>query len=124
MCCSRVASRLSRSDRLEQFEKAPFATRVDGPVDRHQLETIHIVTGRGATADAFTRVEKAPGCMSANRRDEVIHRLLEGEVVVLVEYDWLTAVRRRGARPVDLLCNEPWIGGAIAMQQHEVCHLQ
>src|SRR5215469_4035375 len=47
----------------EQVEELPLARRVDAPVHRHQLIAVHIVASRGAAADAFARIEVAPGRM-------------------------------------------------------------
>ena len=106
----------------EQVEEAAFTRRVKLPVDRDELEAVVVVAaGRGAT-DALARVEVAPRSVPTERRQKVVRRAIEGEVVVLVKQDGLVVVARQGARGVNLGGDQVRIVRAVAVDEQEVSH--
>src|SRR5262249_18748421 len=75
-------------DRPHPLEESPLAGVIDAPVDRDGL-----VAGReGLALEAV--VEIAPRGVLTEGRSEVVPRLLEVEVVVLVEQDRLRCIGR------------------------------
>src|SRR5512135_337910 len=85
-----AAEDLSAGDFLQQPEERALALRREGPVDRQRLEAILEALAAHAV------VEVAPTRAALDGGDEMVVRLLEFEVVVLVVDDRLAAIGGRG----------------------------
>src|SRR5438034_1264262 len=81
-------------DFTKQLEKASFPLAADGPVDRHALVALV------ETLALHAKVEATPRRMLADGGNEVVLRLVEREVIVLIEQNHC---RRQRACVVGLL---------------------
>src|SRR4051794_33560469 len=88
-------------DLADQSEEAPLRRGVGRPVDRDKLIAVLVVAAGAGTARARARVEEAPRSVPTDRREQVVRRLIEGEVVVLVHDDRDGAVTQADAGPLD-----------------------
>src|SRR3954468_19177538 len=93
-------------DSREQVEEGPLALGGDAPVDGDELEAVVVVAMGGGAADTLARVEVTPRRVPTERRQKVVRRVIEREVVVLVKEDGLVVVPGQGARGIDLGGNQ------------------
>ena len=98
----------------EQLEEAAFARAIDGPIDGDALV---------AFAEALalhTEIKAAPARALADGGGEIVHRLIEVEMVVFVEEDRLGRVARDLARLPDHFPNAFRIAHAVAVEEEEI----
>ena len=101
-------------DTLCQFKESALSVRTDAPVGRYALI---------AVIDVFALksvIEQAPRGVFVQRGEEVVVRLIEIEMVVFVEQDWLGRVTRDLAGLPDHLADSFGLIDAVAMQQQKV----
>ena len=96
------------------MEEGDLAGAVNGPVDGNALETVS-----GAFA-GHAVVEVSPGGVLGESGGHIVEGLVEGEVVVLVEEDWLGCVAGNGAGVADHLGDLAGVGDAVAVEEDEV----
>src|SRR6185503_1181265 len=112
--CSSCSLRGLPRDLRQELEKAAFAVRTDAPVHRHAL--IAVIKALAFHAE----IEIAPRGSLAHRGEEVVLRLVEGEVVVFVEQDWFGRIAGHRARLANH-CGDPLrIPHSIAVQEQEI----
>src|SRR5262245_27915571 len=74
-------------DLRDEPEETALSVCADAPVHGHQLIAVAVIRARARAARAGARVEVAPGGPLRHRHGEIVGRLLEVEMVILVEYD-------------------------------------
>src|SRR5204863_3106449 len=101
-------------DFTKQLEKTSFPIAADVPVDRHALVALL------ETLALHAKVEATPRRMLAHGGDEVVLRLVECEVVVLVEQNRLAVVAGHSPRLANHFRDPRGIGNAVAVHQKKI----
>src|SRR5262245_17218042 len=101
-------------DFTEQLEEATFALAAEGPVYRHGLKALVIAFAHHPI------VEIAPRGVLADRCQEIVRRLVEVEMIVLVEQNGHWAIAFHLPRLPDHLSDAGWIFYAVAVQQKKI----
>src|SRR5688572_10491770 len=102
-------------DIAKHIEKGAFPGSIDSPIHGRTLIAIHVIV--------FARIKVTPRGISGERGAEIVHRLIEIKMIVLVEQNRHWTIRRQRARLRDHPSDPRGIANPVAVQEKEVRYL-
>src|SRR5881396_666725 len=103
---------VTASDLSQQSKEGALALGIQAPIDRRRLIAIDVIVCAG--------IEIAPGSVLAQSSDEIVLWLIEIEMVVLVEQDWLGSETGDSPRLAHHLGDSLGLGNTVAVQEQKI----